>query len=1331
VASAADASASADQPKDAWETFNKAGCVDLELDIAKSVAQLASPDSWNRDSHFIEDLGITSAGFGQLITLMRREEKLKLVNLPMLFDNPTVKRLAECVATKLMEQGEVSDDDDEEDEAQEAERGAGAGNLDKAFLRACKVWPLKVCVMEGITRSLTYTQILQRAIGVSTALRRRLRELDDSRVHAAPSGNSIISVQGTWVNNTDKPILIVLTPGVHTFVAVIAVQLNGRPFVLINPERVSPEGFRDFLYMHKPAGFITDSYSSSLLRMDRFQVHAAKVCAIIAVEITGDAAAILAIPLKPKRLKTRPSKISFEVPTYVEGRIQGTEEVNGALSNEAREDWSRILQATADDRIAYTDDIGYEHWLLAYFAGFAQGAASMVRAPGPRTDKAVLVRWAFLLNPTILGSTPEFLAGLPAEAAEAKTVRLVLAASDTPCPKDLSRKWISGNPDRRFLELKYTMSFFMPPRLHASHPKVESSTPGGGKNWMQGSLGDLRATRTRLFTRNVDFALSTDESSDSSDSEEEGGRCWPCSRGTQKKKKDFQQLQVGTAASSRLRPGTTIDLVMVDLNINDDELRDLYGEGAHPRLCFVVQTLHMIFSWLIPAFMAVIGERYILPWTLKADPYVLVIVLLVGTEVLKIIKLIWVILFKWIVVGRYRPGTYPIYSGMYLKHWLVEQYSSGTPAGKDDQGAQGWAFEVGRNFLKNVALKLLGADVAWSATVTAQCAGFDCISIGPLASVHGPYHFTAIRYVSKSMIIANLKVGAGAHLGQQSVMTGGSTLEAGAYVEPLSAVSFGEVVAGRWAGVPARQIGPHKEERVPEAGDGCMLVAAGASTCLVSELYSVVMGNLTMIYFLLLSRYLGPIIAGGVKDSSPEELSYKPEDYISANMTWASLLEITEDSSLPPYSQDFLWSFFVFAVAGAIANVFLYLFTTILLCRLLPRVRIPSDVALYCIRAQIAAFKLRLAAKASEFLGDASIQHVVMRMCGAKIGRGSSMSEQVMLPETVEIGEGNFYASGNTLINMEVDQGRMRVLSKTVMGDNVFLGNTNHIAEGLPSETFAGLHTWVPKLKGTAQGSAFFGNPAMRFARPQSPQDSGALSDGSCSDLFWYHFSTTGLDLFLWSTLKAIEPTIPFVVCRTLFPKFTETWQFFVEVFTFALWALFCWYIMAIRFCNSIYHDRLPLENSFFSPVIRRWFNANKIRKVFKAPIQAAGTIFWHSRMMRIQGVHVGERFFSPNEDVMIDVPFGRLGDDVTIDYDAQVRQHSFEDNLLKWGPNYVGNGTSLLQGSALAMSDAGEYVVLMPGSVSWKGQKLESDVIYEGAPAAPVASSTEGGMHP
>eukprot|EP00931_Biecheleriopsis_adriatica_P043101 TRINITY_DN24637_c0_g2_i1.p1 TRINITY_DN24637_c0_g2~~TRINITY_DN24637_c0_g2_i1.p1 ORF type:complete len:2003 (-),score=355.39 TRINITY_DN24637_c0_g2_i1:159-6167(-) len=1334
-AAAPGAPGAADQPKDGWETLNKADCTDLELDIARAVAQLVSPDSWNRDSHFIEDLGITSAGFGLLITLMRREAKLKLVNLPMLFDNPTVKRLAESVSSKLMEQGEVSDDEEEEDEEKEAERGAGAGNLDKAFLRAQKVWPLKVCIQEGMTRSLTYSQILQRAVGISTSLRRRLRELVNSEVRSKRTDRSSGLSEEPWTSkNPDKPILIVLSPCVHTIVAVIAVQLNGRPFLLIDPELVSPEGFHDFIYKHKPAGIITSAQASNALRMDRYRIHIEKVCAVVGVEITSDAAALLAIPLKPKRLKTRASKISFVAANCAGGQIQALEEVLGKVSIEAREDWSRILQATAEDRIVHQQDVGYEHWVLAHFAGLAQGSTVLLRPEGPRLDQSTLAMWMGSVNPTIVGSTPARLAELASLVGVVPHARTVWAASDAPCPPDIVKRWIAGKKDRRFLELKYTMNSFMPPRLHNSHPKVESDTPGG--HHMHGSLSNLRTTRTRLLEaqRDFNYEMSTDDSSESSDSEGGGGGgCCPCGR-SKPKKAQFEHLEgvkrhgTGTEA---MRPTPTLDLVLMDLNIDDDEVEDLYGEGAHPRLCFFVQTMHMLFTWLFQAVMLVVGERYILPWTLKADPWVLVLVLVVGTEVFKILKLIWLVLVKWILIGRYRPGKYPIYSCMYLKHWLVEQYARGTPAGKDDQGAQGWAFEVGKNFLKNVALKLLGADVAWSATVTAQCAGFDCISIGPLASVHGPYHFTAIRYIGKTMIIDNLKVGAGAHLGQQSVMTGGSTLEDGAFVEPLSAIPSGQVLAGRWSGVPARQIRPHKEERVPKKGDGCMLVAAGLSTFLIADLFTIVTGNLTMIYFLLFARYLSPIVAGKIWDTSPEETAYKPDVYAGHNSTWGSVSQIPEETLLPPYAQDFLWTYLVYAIFGAVTNVILKLFGTVLCCRLLPSVPIPCDLPLYGIRAQIAAFKLRLAAKASEFLGDASIQHMVMRMCGAKVGRGSSMSEQVMLPETVEIGEGNFYASGNTLLNMEVDQGRMRVLSKTVMADNVFLGNTNHIAEGLPRETFAGLHTWVPKMVKNAEGSAFFGNPAMRFARPHAPDDSKGLLDGTCSELFWYHFSTTGLDLFCWSSLKALEPTIPLVVCRTLFPEYTSSWQFFAEVFIFAFWSLFCWYIMAIRLCNCIYHDGLPLENTFFSPVVRRWFNANKIRKVFKAPFQAAGVIGWHSRLMRIQGVHVGHRFFSPNEDVMIDVPFGRLGDDITVDYDAQVRQHSFEDNLLKWGPYFVGNGTSLLQGSALAMSDAGEYVVLMPGSVSWKGQKLESDTVYEGAPAAPVACSTDVGMRP
>lgn len=375
------------------------------------------------------------------------------------------------------------------------------------------------------------------------------------------------------------------------------------------------------------------------------------------------------------------------------------------------------------------------------------------------------------------------------------------------------------------------------------------------------------------------------------------------------------------------------------------------------------------------------------------------------------------------------------------------------------------------------------------------------------------------------------------------------------------------------------------------------------------------------------------------------------------------------------------------------------------------------DLPLYHWRAQLAAIKLRMVARASELLGDASVQAAFLRLCGARIGSGSSLSEQVMLPETVEIGRDCFFASGNTLTSVVVDQGRLQIPTRTVVGDRVFLGNTNHISEGMPSGVFAGLHTWLPS-RPAQDGASFFGNPAMRFSRPSAQEGEEVIRRG---EVCWYHFSTSVVDLFFWQTLKSVESSVGFICGRLAWSSDVGSWsELLAELVIFAAVSVLSWYLMHLRFSNMIYNDRAPLRNRFYSAVIMRWFSANKIRKVFPSPFKTAGTMY-HAAFMRAMGVQVGQRFFSPNEDVMIDPPFGRLGDDVTIDYDAQVRQHSFEDNVLKWGPNWVGSGTTILQGGCLAMCDAGEGVVLRRGSVTWKDMILEPDQEYEGAPAVPV----------
>lgn len=81
--------------RDAWEAFDKSTASDLEQEIAQCIApQVSDLDRWSVNSHFMEDLGIDSGGFGRLISRMRQGKgKLCQVNLQMLFEYPTMPEL--------------------------------------------------------------------------------------------------------------------------------------------------------------------------------------------------------------------------------------------------------------------------------------------------------------------------------------------------------------------------------------------------------------------------------------------------------------------------------------------------------------------------------------------------------------------------------------------------------------------------------------------------------------------------------------------------------------------------------------------------------------------------------------------------------------------------------------------------------------------------------------------------------------------------------------------------------------------------------------------------------------------------------------------------------------------------------------------------------------------------------------------------------------------------------------------------------------------------------------------------------------------------------------
>merc|ERR1719242_885465 len=186
---------------------------------------------------------------------------------------------------------------------------------------------------------------------------------------------------------------------------------------------------------------------------------------------------------------------------------------------------------------------------------------------------------------------------------------------------------------------------------------------------------------------------------------------------------------------------------------------------------------------------------------------------------------------------------------------------------------------------------------------------------------------------------------------------------------------------------------------------------------------------------------------------------------------------------------------------------------------------------------------------------------------------------------------------------------------------------------------------------------------------------------------------------------------LPMVLGRWLYPQTAGVGEVIV---------LIC--IFSVVLGNTLFNGNAPASNAYYSTTVTRWFTAlTAQQRVFKLPFQTAGSR-WQAPVLRLLGAKIGKRFFSMNELLLVDVPFTIVGDDVTVDYDGQIRCHSFEDFRLKFTHYKVADGVTIMAGASVAMCNAGEGSVLRPGSVTWKGTDLEPFTTYEGAPASAVS---------
>src|SRR5258708_24151007 len=84
------------------------------------------------------------------------------------------------------------------------------------------------------------------------------------------------------------------------------------------------------------------------------------------------------------------------------------------------------------------------------------------------------------------------------------------------------------------------------------------------------------------------------------------------------------------------------------------------------------------------------------------------------------------IVVKWIVIGRYRPGNYPLWCCYFFRWWLVTTIEGAVPVG----------YLEGTPLL-NIYLRLMGARVGGNVFLGANnFAIYDLLSIGDNSSVN-------------------------------------------------------------------------------------------------------------------------------------------------------------------------------------------------------------------------------------------------------------------------------------------------------------------------------------------------------------------------------------------------------------------------------------------------------------------------------------------------------------------------------------------------------------------------------------------------------------------
>jgi len=626
---------------------------------------------------------------------------------------------------------------------------------------------------------------------------------------------------------------------------------------------------------------------------------------------------------------------------------------------------------------------------------------------------------------------------------------------------------------------------------------------------------------------------------------------------------------------------------------------------------------------------------------------------------------------KWLLVGRVKPGRYPLWGWFYLRWWAARAVLSVVPTG----------YLVGTPLLGWYARRL-GARVGRNVYLgTDELFPFDTLAVDDNASVGADVGLRGYTVGGGFLHVGPVTVGCGGVVGNRAVVQPGSAVGGGAKLDELSLLRAGERVppGELWAGSPARPVGHH-----PAAAAG---LPGPVRRATLAAAYAV--GSFLLPLFAI-AAFLPGVIA--LNRLSRETDGY--EYLLAAPLVAVSFVVL-----------------FALEVAAA---------KWLLLGRVKPGRY--SRHGLFHLRKWFVDRLAELSLDVTGTLYATIYLNPWYRLLGVKVGRTAEISTACSVThDLLTLGDESFVADAVTVGGARVE-GDAVTLAPVRVGARAFAGNGAHLPPGrvLGDDGLIGCLSLLP-AGAERPDTSWVGSPAFFLPRRQASAD-------------FPEESISRPPLRLWVARGAIElvrvtlPAAALVVITSLL--ITAAIRLRDELSLAEVVLLFPLLYAAAGVAAALFVAALkwlvigrwrPTERPLWNHFVWRTELISGVREHLADPFLVGhlrGTPFiaWYFRLL---GAAIGRRTYIDTTD-LCEFDLTAVGDEAELNDECTLQTHLFEDRVMK--VSHVSIGPRATVGAwtlVLYDTSVGAGVRLDDLSLLMKGEVLPAGTHWAGIPAA------------